>query len=418
MLKCTRSLLAALTTLAATGSALAATPQELVVKLRQASDLAALLTEYRLTEIDRFGKRPIYRLRAAADADVEDLVSELEDDERVQYAEPNLEAQAPESSTRRIWAIGGDAGSNATQWAAQALRLPLAHALSTGAGVTVAVLDTGVDASHPALAGRLLPGFDFVDFDADPSEVGRDGDPGYGHGTHVASLVALVAPHARILPLRVLDRHGAGNVWVLAEALMHAVDPDGDPQTDDGARVINMSLGTPRRTELLEDLVDGVSCDPQEEPGEDADDEDDVQRCAAVGGVLVISAAGNTGRRSRIYPAAEEEPGALALSASRADGRLAGYSTRGPWVGAAAPGDVIQGAVPGARWAVWSGSSMAAALASGAAALLRSAYPAWTPEEVKARLVADGRPMCGSTLRQIDPAHTLSGQAPPPPTCP
>lgn len=94
------------------------------------------------------------------------------------------------------------------------------------AGVTVAVLDTGVDPNHPAFAGRLALGFDFVDFDADPREEGVAGvHAGYGHGTHVTGLIALVAPDAKIMPVRVLDQDGVGNIWVLAEGLLYASIP-------------------------------------------------------------------------------------------------------------------------------------------------------------------------------------------------
>ena len=75
-----------------------------------------------------------------------------------------------------------------------------------------------------------------MDGDNDPSEVGVYGlDPEFGHGTHVAGLVALAAPGSRIMPVRVLDPRGMGNSWVLAEALAFAIDPDGDPNTNDGA---------------------------------------------------------------------------------------------------------------------------------------------------------------------------------------
>src|SRR6185295_13063961 len=106
----------------------------------------------------------------------------------------------------------------------------------------VAVLDSGVDLSHPALAAHLIAGYDFVDGDADPQEA--PGGSGVGHGTHVAGLIALAAPEARIMPVRVLDAEGAGDMWRLARALVWASDPDGDPATPDGADVINLSLTT------------------------------------------------------------------------------------------------------------------------------------------------------------------------------
>src|SRR5919206_3501667 len=163
---------------------------------------------------------------------------------------------------------GGGAGQYAGQWAPTTLRLKEAHKVTRGAGMIVAVLDTGVDRRHPALAGRLLRGRDFVDDDDDPSEVYPPGAGNiedarrlgpYGHGTHVAGLVALAAPEAKIMPLRVLDSRGIGNMWVLAEALHYAADPDGDPLTDDGADVINMSLATANSSRLLHEFV-GEAC--------------------------------------------------------------------------------------------------------------------------------------------------------------
>ncbi len=390
---------------------------EIVVNLNDPASLQAVLAEYGLTLIDQFGRRPIYRLSAAAGADIEALAARLAADARVLYAEPNLLAETPEGRRSEAWAIGGDAGTFATQWNTRALRLVEAHAINTGSGVTVAVLDTGVEASHPALAGRLAGGFDFVDFDAAPNEEGRVGDAGYGHGTHVASLVAQVAPGARIMPIRVLDAQGVGNIWVLAEGLLHAVDPDGVPGTDDGAQVINLSLGTTRPTQLLEDIIERVSCGDDYDDDDD-DGDDDVVRCAAQGGAVVVSAAGNSGDTTRQYPAGEQHSGALAVAASAENGTLASFSTRGDWVQVAAPGELIYGAVPGGAWGVWNGTSMAAPMAAGAAALLRSRFPEWKPSDVTSKLMGNGRQLCGSPLKQIDAASALDGTSGPSLVCP
>lgn len=387
---------------------------EVLVRLFNPADLPAVLAANGLAQVERFGQRPIYRLRTGPGSDVDTVVSRLRADARVQYAEPNLLHETPNGQRGEAWAIGGDAGVYATQWNTRALRLQEAHTLSLGTGVTVAVLDTGVDASHPALAGRLVPGFDFVDFDTTPNEEGRVGNAGYGHGTHVASLVAQVAPGARIMPLRVLNAQGVGNTWVLAEALFYAVDPDGNPATADGAQVINLSLGTTRRSEVLQDLIEAITCDDDD----DDDEDDDDARCAAGGGAVVVSAAGNAGNTVPYYPAAEEVKGTLAVAASTEAGTLASFSNRGDWVQVAAPGERIYGAVPGGRWAVWSGTSMAAPMAAGAAALLRARYPAWQAEAVADRLSGTARSLCGNTpLRLIDPMAALSGSSGPALTC-
>lgn len=383
---------------------------EVLVKLLSAADLPALLADNGLAVIDQFGQRPIYRLRAAAGTDIQALSARLEADARVQYAEPNLLHETPEGRAREAWAIGGDAGVFATQWNTRALRLGEAHTLSIGNGVTVAVLDTGVDGAHPALAGRLVPGFDFVDFDAAPDETGSVVDRGFGHGTHVASLVAQVAPGARIMPVRVLDAQGVGNVWVLAEGLLHAVDPDRNPTSDDGAKVINLSLGTLRPTQLLADIIEAVSCGDDYDDDDDDNDPDKV-RCAASGGAVVTSAAGNSGDTTRHYPAAEQHPGALAVAASTESGTLAAFSTRGDWVQVAAPGAQIYGAVPGGGWAVWNGTSMAAPMAAGAAALLRARFPEWKPSDVTSKLASNAKQLCGSSLKQIDASAALGGSS-------
>ena len=218
----------------------------------------------------------------------------------------------------------------------------------------------------------------------------------------------------------VLDAQGRGNLWVLAEGLLHAVDPDGVPATADGAQVINLSLGTLRETELLADIIDAVDCedDADDDGDEPPDDDDDAVRCAAGGGAVVVSAAGNSGDTTPHYPAAEQQPGEIAVAASTEAGGLATFSSRGEWVQLAAPGELIYGAVPGGQWAVWSGTSMAAPMVAGAAALLRSARPSLTPSQVAARLMADAAPLCGTSLEQVDPARSLGATVAPLPMCP
>ncbi len=392
---------------------------EVLVRLRSAADLDGVLATHGLVRLGAFGSRPIYRLGAPAGTDLETLVDTLRVDTRVLRASENRLTDTPEGRRRTVWAIG-EAQAYTTQWAPQALRLAEAQAIHDGSGVRVAVLDTGVDLSHPALAGRLLPGRDFVDDDDDPSEVAADGSASYGHGTHVAGLVALAAPGAMLMPLRVLDAQGRGNVWVLGEALLHAVDPDGDPLTDDGAHVINLSLGTTEETEVLEDLIDRISCDDDEEPGEeDDDDDDDDIRCAAGGGAVVVAAAGNDGSPTLLqYPAAEQEPGLLAIGASAENRRLAGFSNSGSWIHLTTPGEGITSSVPGGGYGTWSGTSMSAPFAAGIAALLRGAQPALPPQEVAARMVARAAALCDGQLPALDAAATLQDAAPPAPTCP
>ena len=398
-------------------------PGEVLVKLKTTDALTPLLAKYPLTLVSRFGARPIYRLKVIGAARVKDVLAALALEPDVMLAETNPTQRAPEARKNVAWTIG-TAQAYATQWAPHTLRLAEAQRLSTGAGVRVAVLDTGVDPTHPLLAGRLLPGFDFVDFDTDPSEVGSPHNGAYGHGTHVAGLVAMVAPDARIMPLRVLDPDGMGNAWVLAEALLYAVDPDGNPATDDGAHVISMSLGSLARTRLIDTITQIVGCTaplPNDPAGDlsDAGYDDDKARCAAGHGAVVIAAAGNEASSNvKEYPAAEGIYGLLALAASNSSARLASFSNTGSWIGLAAPGESITSSVPGGGYGTWSGTSMAAPLAAGTAALVRSLDPAMTPGDVVRRLRRASAMLCGTQLRQVDAAAAVTNVVPPAITCP
>jgi subtilisin family serine protease len=395
---------------------------EILVKLRGTTALEPLLGKFGLSVMSQFGARPIYRLKATERASTKGTIAALQLEPDVLLAEPNAVHSSPEARKNVVWAIGTP-GSYATQWAPAAMRLADAHRLSTGAGMRIAVLDTGVDRNHPAIAGRLLAGYDFVDDDSDPSEAGSEANAGFGHGTHVAGLAALVAPGAMIMPVRVLDAHGEGNAWVLAEALLYAVDPDGDPSTDDGAHVINISLGTTTRTRLLDAVAQIATCtvpnddDPVNDLSDRGYDADEV-RCNRTRGVIIVAAAGNDATdQVREYPAAEGTHGLIAVGATAANARLAGFSNYGSWVGVAAPGEGITSAIPGGGYATWSGTSMAAPLVAGVAALVRARNAGMKPDDVIKRIASRGASLCGSGLRQVDANAALVDKAPPATVC-
>ena len=394
-------------------------PDEVLVKLRTPAALGPIVSSLGVVQTIQFGSRPIYRLKLPANSNVDTVVNQLIGNSDVLLAEPNYTHDTPEARRNLPWAVGTP-GAYVAQWAPAAMHLPEAHLFTRGAGVRVAVLDTGVDLSHPALAGKLLPGYDFVDGDADPSEVACLPATcpvvglGYGHGTHVAGLIALAAPLAKIIPYRVLDPNGEGNAWVLAEALQRAIDPDGNPATDDGAQVINMSLGTATRTRILTSIAKLFTCEPPDETDpllnfSDAGYDNDKARCASSTAPVIVAAAGNDGSSSvKEYPAAESVYGLISVGASNDSKHLATFSNSGSWVQIAAPGEGITSAIPTAAshsgYGTWSGTSMAAPLVAGAIALLRSAQPELVARDVVRRVTRMTTPLIGTNIEQVNAA--------------
>lgn len=325
----------------------------------------------------------IYLLSTPADSDPGNLARSMAADPRLVYAEPNFIGEAP-GSGGAMWGWGdeppepGSSGGAAVddQYAVEKLGIAAAHRTTRGAGSLVAVLDTGVALDHPRLRDALRSGYDFVDDDAVPGDErnGEDDDgdglvdEGVGHGTHVAGLVQLVAPEAGLLPLRVLDSDGRGNVFVVAEAVLHAVAL--------GADVINLSLGTPQRSVFLEEVL----------------------ATALSSGTAVVAAAGNAGSDVVQYPAGAQ--GVLTVTATGPTDARAAFANFGSWVDVAAPGTEIHSAYPATGYALTSGTSMAAAFVSGQAALIAGAHPGAAPADIAYRVTATAR-----SLHAADPAH-------------
>jgi subtilisin family serine protease len=328
-----------------------AVPGQIIVQLQSDVAIDAINQTYGTTTLAVLNlDSNVYLLQVPEETDVEDLLERLATDPRIVYAELNLITESPEAIRSNDWAWGGqDAGPYQDQYALASINLAGAHNYSTGANIIVAVVDTGVQLDHPELAGHLTAiQADFVDGDGiaadEPNGLDEDGDhqvdEATGHGTHVAGIILLVAPDARIMPVRALDSDGTGNAFSVAEAILFAVD--------NGADVINLSLGTTEESELLEDAIEE----------------------AAESGVLVIAAAGNLGSTREVYPAAEEC--ALAVTSVGPTDRKSNFASYGAWVDLAAPGESIYSTFPVDGYAWWSGTSMAAPFVSGQAALLLS----------------------------------------------
>jgi thermitase len=286
------------------------------------------------------------------------IVDLLQADSRVAWAEFNYVNSVPVGEGYKTWGWGGvDPTGYENQSALAQVKLAAAQTEYGGAGVIVAVLDTGIDLEHPAFVGRILQGRDVVDDDALPLDEGFG--LAWGHGTHVSGVVALSAPDALLLPVRVLDSNGRGNMFTLAYAIEWAVAH--------GADVINLSIGAESDSRVLRDAIaEAVSQ-----------------------GVVVVAAAGNLNTNAVQYPAAY--PDVLSVTAVDGEGVKASFASYGhDWVDIAAPGVGITSTVVGPQgsgYASWSGTSMATPFVSGAAALTLDAQPTALPAQVTATLV-------------------------------
>jgi thermitase len=206
---------------------------EVVVRLASSNLITGVLNRYQLEIVDTLlASANIYLLAGADDIQEDNVLQEMARDPAIQWAELNYVSEAcppiPEGNPYRTWKWGSsDDSGYVNQAALQQVNLLPAQGLYDGAGVIVAVLDTGIDASHPAFAGRLLPGRDMMsddDIPQDGPEAGEEVGLAHGHGTHVSGIIARIAPQSKLLPVRVLDVNGRGNTYVLAYAIEWAAE--------------------------------------------------------------------------------------------------------------------------------------------------------------------------------------------------
>jgi len=286
----------------------------------------------------------------------------------VRWAEPELAVAAHRSANdtyvRR-------------QWAVDRIGLRRAWDVTTGsASVTVAVIDTGVAAGHPDLKGKVLPGIDVVNDDEDASD-------DHGHGTHVAGTVAAasnnrlgvtgVAWGVKVLPVKVLGAGGSGGTCDVLMGIVEAVRA--------GAHVLNLSLGVVSPCPLA--FKAAVTYATSEKR-------------------LIVASSGNDGRQGGASAAPANCDGVLGVGATNSADKPTDFSTFGPQVDVAAPGENILSTTydPKKRtygYEFWSGTSMAAPHVAGLAALIRSKHADWTPEQIAAAITdtADDRGVPG-----------------------
>lgn len=268
-------------------------------------------------------------------------------------------ATKPLSTVRSYDSSTAGEEPNDTLFARYQWNLPLIHAesgwtINKGSGdCIVAVVDTGVDLTHPDLKDRLISGYNAVDSSKQPTD-------DVGHGSHVAGIIAATVNNSLgiagltwnnpIMPVKVLDSSGAGNAYNVAEGVIWA--------TDHGAKVINMSLGNYAESSFLHDAI----------------------KYAYNHDVVLVAATGNDNSGDPGYPAAYPE--VLAVAATDNTSSKASFSNYGSYVDVAAPGVNIASTYMNNQYASLSGTSMASPHAAALAALIRSANPKLTNKEV------------------------------------
>lgn len=389
-----------------------------------AGKLDDLVARYGLEILESFPAQNLYLVRPQND-DFPDRAASDDDVEGVERNEALFAPEIPSGSMnptpeslqalladRRIVSFYGDRVwiGFARQPAARLIGLLGARTRSTTGSGVVAVIDSGVDVSHPALRAALVEGYDFTrdvlgvphelnDVDVDTARrlslsgsttafldsstrpvplnqyavAGLSGSTtafldagklpqGFGHGTMVASLVRLAAPTARIMPLKAFDADGRSNTFDILRAIYFAADRQ--------VQIVNMSFSMQQSSPELERAI----------------------RYATDRGVALVSAAGNDGNEIDVYPASLAE--VIGVASTSFEDRRSDFSNYGsPLVSLAAPGQGLVAAYPGGNYATVWGTSFSAPLVAGALALLVQRQPEYDAVELESALLDAARPL-------------------------
>lgn len=288
----------------------------------------------------------------------------------VEYVVPNFKIHA--------FTAPVDTAALKEQWANVKVQAEKAWTRAGNKGnksVVVAVIDTGVDYRHPALAPNMLPGYDFAENDNDPMD--KTGFQNPGHGTHCAGVVGAtglvdggivgLAPEVSILPLRFLDERGSGDLNNAIKAIDYAIEKKVD--------VISASWGAAVSRSQAAPLVEAVKR---------ADD----------AGIIFVAAAANDGKNNDVtemYPANNGFPNSITVAASGSGDAKPSWSNYGTaTVHVAAPGENIMSTLPNSKYGNLSGTSMATPLVSGLVALMKAQDKSLTGAQIRAILQTTG----------------------------
>jgi len=347
-------------------------PGEILVALkngRMKNFLEKVSTKFSIKTEDSIPSLDTLLLRTDNKAKANEIIKSLSQDPDVEVVGPNY----------KVWTmLDVNDPMEKDQYALKLIEAKKAWDITQGRAETIiAIVDTGVDLSHPDLKDKLVPGFSALKDKEDDHNQKIGGDDN-GHGTHCAGIaagignngigIAGVALKNKIMPVRVLGGAGSGSLFSIAKGVDWAVD--------NNASVISMSLGGPSSAM---DLV--------------------VERAvnkALKKNIPVVAAMGNSGKEEKSVPACIK--GVIAVGATDSNDKKAPFSTFGSHISVSAPGVQILSTMPtydvfitkeygvSKNYAALSGTSMATPVVSGVVGLIRSKYPNLTPAQIKERL--------------------------------
>ncbi|HVX91782.1 MAG TPA: S8 family serine peptidase [Xanthobacteraceae bacterium] len=334
-------------------------PNEVVIEVDGSpsqQQVNALARRHRLTRMESqsFGitGTTLFRWRIPDRRSVTTVLRELENDASIRSVQPNYVYTLQQNAR----AAGSE--GDVAQYALVKLKLPQAHGVATGEHVLIAVVDSGIDVSHPELQGAIADTFDALGTD----------EPPHPHGTAIAGIIAAharlmgAAPAVRILAVRAFgakSKGAQGTTFNILKGLDWAIAH--------GARIVNMSFAGPPDPMLERSLAN-------------------LKRK----GTILVAAVGNAGAKSPpLYPAAD--PNVIAVTATDIEDKLFAAANRGRYVAVAAPGVDILVPTPGGGYQMSSGTSFAAAYVSGIAALLLERRPKLLPDVARRVLVSTAK---------------------------
>ncbi len=326
---------------------------EVLVRFKQGlsdADTEALLQELGATVIQRKQALGVCRLKIPPNQSVASFVQQHGTNANLQLVEPNFIASVLAKPP-----VTPNDPSYSSQWALTSIHAAAAWNVTTGvAAIVVAILDTGIELTHPDLTSKVTAGYDFVNGDADPAD-------DHGHGTHVAGIVSAATDNgagiagvswgSRLMPVKVINASGEGSYSDVLDGVIFAADS--------GARVLNFSIGGYAYSQILADAIE----------------------YAHSKGAVLLAAAGNDGSSDPIYPAALPE--VIAVSATDSADRIWPSSNHARHIKLSAPGVDVISTGRGSSYTQATGTSASSAHAAGVAALICSQDPGLSNTQVE-----------------------------------